>query len=145
MIGDTSIAPIPDVDRPEDNVISEAVRAAVLGRAIAAPFALFSGRDRRVVQELMGIDDLIVARSHGFDLWSRSDRTLEHEAGSDSEELIERVTGLVREQEPDLWLAGRVGIFVGRDAREVGGRRTSAWFALDSIEEVERFLDTLAR
>jgi hypothetical protein len=71
---------------------------------------------------------------------------LEHEASSGSEEPIERVTGLVCEQEPDLWLAGRVGIFVGRaDAREVGGRRTSAWFALDSIEEVERFLDTLAR
>ena len=29
-----------------------------------------SGRDRPVVQKLMGVDDLIVAGSHGFDIWS---------------------------------------------------------------------------
>ena len=39
-----------------------------------------------------------------------------------------------------------IGIFVGRaDDPEIGGRGTSAAFVLDSIEEVERFLDTLAR
>jgi trehalose 6-phosphate phosphatase len=39
-----------------------------------------------------------------------------------------------------------IGIFVGRaDDPEVGGRGTSAAFVLDSIEEVERFLDQLAR
>ena len=44
-------------------------------------------------------------------------------------------------------LSGRgIGIFVGRaDDPEIGGRGTSAAFVLDSIEEVERFLDTLAR
>ena len=44
-------------------------------------------------------------------------------------------------------LSGRgIGIFVGRaDDPEVGGRGTSAAFVLDSIEEVERFLDRLAR
>jgi sugar/nucleoside kinase (ribokinase family) len=40
----------------------------------------------------------------------------------------------------------RIGISVGRaDDPEVGGRDTSAVFVLDSVEEVERFLDTLAR
>ena len=39
-----------------------------------------------------------------------------------------------------------IGIFVGHaDDPELGGRGTSAAFVLDSIEEVERFLDTLAR
>jgi trehalose 6-phosphate phosphatase len=44
-------------------------------------------------------------------------------------------------------LSGKgIGIFVGRaDDPEIGGRGTSAAFVLDSIEEVERFLDTLAR
>jgi trehalose 6-phosphate phosphatase len=43
-------------------------------------------------------------------------------------------------------LSGRgIGVFVGRaDDPEVGGR-TAAHFVLDSTEEVERFLDTLAR
>ena len=44
-------------------------------------------------------------------------------------------------------LAGRgIGIFVGSaDDPEVAGRSTSAEFVLDSTQEVERFLDTLAR
>jgi trehalose 6-phosphate phosphatase len=230
------------VDRPEDAVISDSMRAAVRGLAERCPVCVVSGRDRRVVQDLMGVDDLIVAGSHGFDIWSPSEGTLEHDAGGGFEALIERVTARVREQadpipgalvepkkasvalhyrlvadadrpkiapivdrvlaeqpdelkvtpgkmvyeiQPKLeWDKGRavlyllealgldrsdvvplyvgdditdedafralsgkgVGIFVGRaDDPEVGGRGTSAAFVLDSIEEVERFLDTLAR
>jgi trehalose 6-phosphate phosphatase len=44
-------------------------------------------------------------------------------------------------------LSGKgIGIFVSlADDPEIGGRGTAAAFVLDSIEEVERFLDTLAR
>jgi trehalose 6-phosphate phosphatase len=223
-------------------VISQSMRQAVRGLAERCPVCVVSGRDRRVVQELMRVDDLIVAGSHGFDIWSPQEGTLEHEAGGDFEELIERVTARVREEadpiegslvepkkasvalhyrlvaaadrpriaaivdrllaehpdelkvtpgkmvyeiQPRLeWdkgkavlyllealtldgddvaplylgdditdedafraLSGRgIGIFVGRaDDPEVGGRGTSATFVLDSIEEVERFLDRLAR
>ena len=44
-------------------------------------------------------------------------------------------------------LAGRgIVIFVGRaEDPEVGGRSTSTDYVLDTVEEVERFLDTLAR
>ena len=39
-----------------------------------------------------------------------------------------------------------IGIFVGRaDDPEVAGRTTSADYGLRSVEEVETFLDTLAR
>jgi trehalose 6-phosphate phosphatase len=39
-----------------------------------------------------------------------------------------------------------IGIFVGHASDpEVAGRTTAADFVLDSTEEVERFLDTLAR
>ena len=43
-------------------------------------------------------------------------------------------------------LAGRgIGVFVGRpDDPEVAGRGTAAEFVLDSTEEAERFLNTLA-
>jgi trehalose 6-phosphate phosphatase len=214
-------------------------------RALArrCPVCVVSGRDRAVVQELMGIDDLVVAGSHGFDIWSPEAGTLEHEAGAGQEGLIEQVTGQLREavggvqgvaiepkkisvaahyrlvagdgdrarvreavekllaERPDElkmtpgkmvyelqpkldWdkgravlylidalgldrddvlplylgdditdehafeaLAGRgVGIFVGsHDDPELGGRLTAANFALDSVAEVERFLDRLAR
>lgn len=88
----------PIVDRPEDAVISQSMRQAVRGLAERCPVCVVSGRDRRVVQELMGVDDLIVAGSHGFDIWSPQEGTLEHEAGGDFEELIERVTARVREE-----------------------------------------------
>ncbi len=86
------------VDRPEDAVISQSMREAVRGVAERCPVCVVSGRDRRVVQGLMGVDDLIVAGSHGFDIWSPREGTLEHEAGGGFEELIERVTARVREE-----------------------------------------------
>ena len=88
----------PIVERPEDAVISESMRAAVRGLAERCPVCVVSGRDRRVVQDLMGVDHLIVAGSHGFDIWSPSEGTLEHEAGSGFEELIDRVTARLREE-----------------------------------------------
>ena len=232
----------PIVDRPEDAVISESMRAVVRGLARRCPVCVVSGRDRRVVQDLMGVGDLIVAGSHGFDIWSPTEGTLEHEAGGGFEELIERVTERVREEaapiegalvepkrasvalhyrlvadadrpaikpivdrvlaehpnelkvtpgkmvyeiQPRLeWDKGKavlyllkalgldgddvvplylgdditdedafralsgegIGIFVGQaEDPEISGRGTSAAFVLDSIEEVEQFLDALVR
>jgi trehalose 6-phosphate phosphatase len=190
----------------------------------------------------MGVDDLVVAGSHGFDIWSPEGGAIEHQAGAGFEDLLRRVTSRVRrevdsiegaliepkkasvavhyrlvsererprikevvdavlaehsdelkvtpgkmvyELQPKLdWdkgeavlyllqalgldseavvplylgdditdehafeaLAGRgIGIFVGNaDDPEVVGRTTAADFVLDSTQEVERFLDTLAR
>jgi trehalose 6-phosphate phosphatase len=232
----------PIVDRPEDAIISDSMRDAVRGLAKRCPVCVVSGRDRRVVQELMGIDDLIVAGSHGFDIWSPSGGSIQREEGGGFGDLLEEVktrlrkeTGpidgalvepksvsvavhyrLVSEEErpkvkeivdavlaerPDElkvtpgkmvyeiqpkidWdkgkavlyllealdldgddvvpmylgdditdehafeaLAGRgIGIFVGRaEDPEVAGRTTAADYGLHTVEEVERFLDTLAR
>ncbi len=224
-------------------MISQNMRKDLRGLVERCLVCVVSGRDRGVVQELMGVDDLIVAGSHGFGIWSPHEGTLEHEAGGGFEELIERVTARVREEadpiegslvepkkasvalhyrlvadadrpriaaivdrllaeHPDElkvtpgkmvyeiqprrleWDKGKavlyllealrldgddvaplylgdditdedafralsgwgIGIFVGRaDDPEVGGRGTSAAFVLDSIEEMERFLDRLAR
>jgi trehalose 6-phosphate phosphatase len=232
----------PIVDRPEDALISESMRAAVRGLARRCPVCVVSGRDRRVVQQLMGVDDLIVAGSHGFDIWSPDGGAIQHEEGAGFEELLEEVQErlragigsiegaliepkktsvaahyrLVSEEErpkvkevvdgllaahPDElkvtpgkmvyelqpkieWdkgkavlyllealeldrddvvplylgddvtdehafeaLEGRgIGIFVGEaDHPEVAGRTTAAGYVLKSVEEVERFLDSLAR
>ena len=232
----------PIVDRPEDAVISESMRDAVRGLAGRCTVCVVSGRDRKVVQELMGVDDLVVAGSHGFDIWSPEGGAIEHRVGAGFEDLLRRVTNRVRrevdsiegaliepkkasvavhyrlvsererprikevvdavltehsdelkvtpgkmvyELQPKLdWdkgeavlyllqalgldrdavvplylgdditdehafeaLAGRgIGIFVGNaDDPEVVGRTTAADFVLDSTQEVERFLDTLAR
>jgi trehalose 6-phosphate phosphatase len=232
----------PIVDRPEDAIISESMREAVRALARRCPVVVVSGRDRRVVQELMGVDDLIVAGSHGFDIWSPKGGAIEREEGAGFEGLLDEVKErlhtdvdpiegalvepkktsvavhyrLVSEQErqriielvaavlaehPDElkvtpgkmvyeiqpkidWdkgkavlylletldlggedvvpiyvgdditdedafeaLKGRgISIFVGRaDDPEVAGRTTAADYALHTVEEVERFLDVLAR
>jgi trehalose 6-phosphate phosphatase len=55
-----------------------------------------SGRDRAVVQELMGLDNLVVAGSHGFDIWHPERGTLTHEAASGFEDLVGAVTERLR-------------------------------------------------
>ena len=232
----------PIVDRPEDALISESMQDAVRGLAQRCPVCVVSGRDRRVVQELMGVDDLIVAGSHGFDIWSPAGGAIQREEGAGFGDLLDGVKERLREEvgpiegalvepkktsvaahyrlvseeerpkvkeivdallaehpdelkvtpgkmvyeiQPKIdWdkgkavlyllealeldrddvvpmylgdditdehafeaLAGRgIGIFVGRaEDPEVGGRSTSADYVLETVEEVERLLDTLAR
>lgn len=81
----------PIVERPEDATISDSMREAVRELAGRCPVCVVSGRDRPVVQELMGLDDLIVAGSHGFDIWSPNEGTIQMEAGSGSAELLDEV------------------------------------------------------
>ena len=88
----------PIVDRPEDAVISQRMRNAVRQLAGRCPVCVVSGRDRRVVQELMGLDDLIVAGSHGFDIWSPEEGTVEREEGAEFEALLDEVKARLHEE-----------------------------------------------
>src|SRR5918997_4293105 len=88
----------PIVDRPEDAVISESMRDAVSGLASRCPVCVVSGRDRQVVQELMGLDDLIVAGSHGFDIWSPDEGKIQHDAGEGTGELLDEVKGRLQQE-----------------------------------------------
>ena len=88
----------PIVDRPEDAIISESMRDAVRGLAERCPVCVVSGRDRPVVQELMGVDDLIVAGSHGFDIWSPEGGAIQREEGAGFGELLDEVKTRLREE-----------------------------------------------
>jgi trehalose 6-phosphate phosphatase len=88
----------PIVDRPDDAVISESMRDAVRGLAGRCTVCVVSGRDRPVVQSLMGVDDLVVAGSHGFDIWSPEGGAIEYQAAAGSEELLDRVTARLRDE-----------------------------------------------
>ena len=92
----------PIVDRPQDAVISESMREAVRGLAKRCTVCVVSGRDRPVVQELMGVDDLVVAGSHGFDIWSPELGTLEHDAGSGFEDLLDGVKARLTEESASI-------------------------------------------
>ncbi|MGH3927679.1 MAG: trehalose-phosphatase, partial [Pseudonocardiaceae bacterium] len=86
----------PIVDRPEDAVISDSMRDAVRELAQRCPVCVVSGRDRLIVQQLTGIDDLVVAGSHGFDIWDPKSGTVRHDAATGFEDLLTEVTGQLR-------------------------------------------------
>lgn len=88
----------PIVDRPEDAIISDSMRETVRVLAERCPVCVVSGRDRSVVQELMGLDNLIVAGSHGFDIWSPEEGTIEHAAGSGFEDLLDDVKARLQKE-----------------------------------------------
>lgn len=87
----------PIVARPDDAVISPGMREVVRGLAGRCTVCVVSGRDRPVVQRLMGVDDLVVAGSHGFDIWSPTGGALEREEGRAFAGLLERVTVTLRQ------------------------------------------------
>jgi trehalose 6-phosphate phosphatase len=91
----------PIVDRPEDAVMSDGMREAVQALAQRCSVCVVSGRDRPVVQQLMDLDNLVVAGSHGFDIWSPQEGTIAHDAVTGFEDLISEVTDRLRaEVEP---------------------------------------------
>ena len=85
----------PIVERPEDAVMTPAMRDVVAALATRCPVCVVSGRDRPVVQRLMGLDGLVVAGSHGFDIWHPERGTMVHEAASGYEELITEITSRI--------------------------------------------------
>jgi trehalose 6-phosphate phosphatase len=122
------------VDWLQDAVISESMREAVLAVAGRCTVCVVRCRDRSVVRELMGVDDLLVAGSHGFDIWSPAAGTLGHEAsGFDA---VQRVADRVRDEAGaiDGALKGTgIGVLVSDpDDPERADRRTAAEFVLTS-------------
>lgn len=95
----------PIVDRPEDAVMSDGMRESVQALAQRCSVCVVSGRDRPVVQQMMGVGNLVVAGSHGFDIWSPRDGIIQHDAATGFEDLISEVTDRLRaevESIPDV-------------------------------------------
>lgn len=86
----------PIVDRPEDAVISDSMRDAVRGLTERATVCVVSGRDRPLVTRWMGIDGLVVAGSHGFDIGDHQAGTVRHDAAVGFEGLLSAVTDRLR-------------------------------------------------
>lgn len=74
---DGTLAPI--APRPELALMSDSMREAVRELSRRLPVAIVSGRDRPQVERLVGIESLVCAGSHGFDL---GDRGFPVESGS---------------------------------------------------------------
>jgi trehalose 6-phosphate phosphatase len=86
----------PIVPRPEDAIMTGEMRDVLRSLAARCPVCIVSGRDRAVVAELSGVDDLVIAGSHGFDIWDPQRGAIEHEASRGWEDLVAEVTERVR-------------------------------------------------
>ncbi|MGA7878161.1 MAG: trehalose-phosphatase [Desulfoferrobacter sp.] len=73
----------PIVERPEDAALSNETRQAVRKLAEQCTVAVVSGRDLKDVQQLVGIDDIFFAGSHGFDIAGPRDWRLQNEKGTE--------------------------------------------------------------
>ncbi len=87
----------PIVERPELAVLTDEARAVVDTLARALPVAVISGRDRADVERLVGLDSLIYAGSHGFDVTVPGQGPLDHGAG-DFTALLDGVEAQLHER-----------------------------------------------
>lgn len=71
----------PIVAQPEDAVLSDEMRGVLRDLAALCTVAIVSGRDRKDVQPLVGLDGLVYAGSHGFDIEGPDGLRLEYEGG----------------------------------------------------------------
>lgn len=99
----------PIVERPDQALLSEAMRQTIRELATCCPVAIISGRDRSDVQRLVDIDTIIYAGSHGFDIAGPQGMPLQYEKGVDFLPAIEHAEKALRQK-----LAGVEGALVER-------------------------------
>jgi trehalose 6-phosphate phosphatase len=80
----------PIVLRPEDAELSETMRRVIRRLAKQCPVAVVSGRDLQDVREMVGIERLHYAGSHGFDIMDPEGLRHEHPAGTERLSQIEK-------------------------------------------------------
>ena len=124
--------------QPENAIISDSMRDAVRRVAERFPVLVISGRDRTLIQDLIGLDNLIVAASYSFAIKALD---LNHDDVIPVY-LINDVTG----ENAFRALIGRgIGIFVGStNDPATADRTTTADYVLNTIGEVREFLNRLA-
>ncbi len=86
----------PIVERPELAVLSEDMRTTVKHLAGLCTVGIISGRDRADVERLVGLDELVYAGSHGFDISGPSGLKVEHEEGADVATVVHHAENRLR-------------------------------------------------
>ena len=92
----------PIVSRPDLARISDDMRAVLRGLANVCPTIIVSGRGREDVSNLVGLDNLYYAGSHGFDIAGPADTTIRHEIGREYRPVLEEVARSFTEQFSDI-------------------------------------------
>lgn len=97
----------PIVARPELATMSEEMRAAVRDLAGLCSVAIVSGRDRADVEDMVRLDSLFYAGSHGFDIAGPGGRRLQHDQADRFVAALREAAGELRRN-----LGGTPGVIV---------------------------------
>lgn len=89
---DGTLSPI--VPKPEDAVISEEMKQTLRKLAQTFTVAVVTGRDKEDVENLVGLDELVYAGSHGYIITGPGGLHMEH---PDSEKIIPRLDKIEEE------------------------------------------------
>ena len=88
----------PIVDDPAKALIQDSMRDALMGLSARCAVVIISGRDLKDVQEKVGIDDMVYAGSHGFDIAGPKGTRIRFQRGEDFLPLLDAAEGRLEEQ-----------------------------------------------
>lgn len=129
----------PIVRCPEEATLSDEMRSLLVRLAEHCTVAIVSGRDRQDVQRMVGIESLVYAGSHGFDIRGPEGLAMEHEGARpflrDLDEAERRLCDAVAEISGVHVERKRFAIAV--HYREVAGE--------EDLKRVERTVDEVCR
>ena len=127
----------PIVRRPEEATLSDEVRSLLRDLADHCDLAIVSGRDRQDVQQMVGVENLIYAGSHGFDIAGPGGLKREQQDAAQALPELDQAEQQLRER-----LAAVSGIRVERKrfAIAVHYREVSSE---DDVVRVEQAVDTV--
>ena len=86
----------PIVDRPELAVLSQEMRETLDVLSRRCPVGIISGRDRKDVADLVNLNSLIYAGSHGFDIAGPERFALHHEVGTQFSAVLDHAEQALR-------------------------------------------------
>ncbi|MCK9275162.1 MAG: trehalose-phosphatase [Syntrophales bacterium] len=92
----------PIVDTPGQAVLSKAMKERVVKLAALCKVAVISGRDLEDVRDLVGIDTIFYAGSHGFDIAGPAGRKREFQQGREFLPVLDEAEGMLKENLSDI-------------------------------------------
>lgn len=84
---DGTLSPI--VSNPEDAILSNITKNVIEKLSKLIPIGIISGRDRQNVESKIGIDSLIYAGSHGFDITGPNNLEMQYEEGQEALPILD--------------------------------------------------------
>ena len=123
----------PIVEHPEDAVLTAAIREAVRAVAAVCPVSIVSGRDRTVVEALVGLSGLGYIGSHGFDICGPPESPLRHEVGVEYLDALNAAESTLHER-----LARIAGVTVERKRFGIAAHYRQALSRRAEVETVVR-------